>query len=65
MFYLSFLLSSLSFAAFLHETDHENFTRNVDAIMNGIASKHADIEINYHKIPYDRQSNEKLKADGK
>jgi hypothetical protein len=52
---------------FLHEAQHhENFTRTVDEIMNGIASKHADIEINYQKIPYDRRMDEKLReGDGK
>lgn len=63
-FFLSLSVHSIKIV-FLHEADHDNFTRAVDEIMNGIESKHTDIEINYRKIPYDRQMDEKLKENGK
>lgn len=33
--------------------------------MNDVRKKYSDIEINYRKIPYDRQMDEKLKENGK
>ena len=35
-----------------------NFTRGIDEIMDDVRSKHSDIEINYRKIPIDRQMSE-------
>jgi hypothetical protein len=54
-------IHSLSFTVFLHEFADENFTQVVDGIMKNVQSKHSDIEINYRKIPHDRQMSEKLK----
>lgn len=50
---------------FLHDAGHDNFTRSVDEIMNDVRKKYSDIEINYRKIPYDRQMEEKLRENGK
>jgi hypothetical protein len=40
-----------------------NFTKSIDEIMDDVRSKHSDIEINYRKIPVDRQmSSEECKS---
>lgn len=35
-----------------------NFTKSIDEIMDDVRSMHSDIEINYRKIPVDRQMSE-------
>lgn len=35
-----------------------NFTKGIDEIMDDVRSMHSDIEINYRKIPVDRQMSE-------